>query len=48
MSLFFAELTGDTYVLEAEKKIVQKRQSTFGRDVELTQSQTPSHTGEVA
>ena len=47
MSLFFAELTGDTSVLEAEKKIIQKRQSG---SVEMTNPQAtlPVNEAEVA
>ena len=45
MSLFFAELTGDTSVLEAEKKIIEKRQSG---SVEMTTTQSSLPVGEVA
>ena len=48
MSLFFAEVTGDSYVLEAEKKIIQKRQSISGGwDVELTDAKQALPTGEI-
>ena len=48
MSLLFAEITGDTFVLEAEKQIIEKRQNrTGGGDVELTSGQQPLPTAEV-
>ena len=48
MSLLFAEITGDTSVLEAEKQIIEKRPTrTGGVDVELTSGKQSLPAGEI-
>lgn len=48
MSLYFAELTGDDSLLEAERKVVGDRERTGGVEMTSTSpSQEPLSTGEV-
>lgn len=47
MSLYFAEITGDNSILEAEKKVIGDRERSGGIELPQT-SQPPIPTGEVA
>ena len=48
MSMYFAEITGDTSILEAEKKIILDRERAGGVEMTSTQQQPPMPTGEAA
>jgi hypothetical protein len=48
MSLYFAEITGDDSLLEAERKIIIERERTGGVEMTPTPQMTPIAIGEGA